>query len=87
MGLVVKLVKAGERHPPGPGVYADSYTEEEAKAYFRNAWNVTSKVLNSKTKEQFLGYVTPAGRKLDKDAWILTWEDEPEENEFGRICP
>lgn len=82
MGVKIKFIKKGEIHPAGNGIFASGYTKEQATRLLMEM--PSSK---AKTKEKYLSGVPAGGHKVYDDAWITTWEDEPEENEFGRICP
>lgn len=86
MGVKVVYVPAGGIHPRGNGMFLNGQSFEFCKK--RLEWDYkkwfTSK---SVTKEFFIRTFGKGGHILDFPAAVVTWVDEPEENEFGPISP
>lgn len=84
MPLVAKEYKAGDIHPKS---FWGNYFNEETKADVKKDAERVVRDYGSRNADWFERYCSQGGNRLTGDAIIITWVDEPEENEFGLVTP
>lgn len=84
MPLVAKEYKAGDIHPKS--IWGAYFSEETKAGVKKNAEQVIEDH-SSRSADWFERNCSRGGNKLSGSAIIVTWVDEPEENEFGIVTP